>query len=170
MKPRKLALLCYEVFMKSRAAHIKSVGLSKEVKYMFKVLKRRGVKTAVLTNGPSTVQWQKLHACKIAAHVDAVFVSGDLIQRYYGEIEAKPDPSIFKHVARKIGVHVSRCAMVGDSMNDDVLGAISAGYALALHVTTLTDMIKKRQSLLGQSQIDVTMRACMPEYIVEWLR
>lgn len=40
---------------------------------------------------------------------------------------AKPDPRIFDHVLRPLGLPASRCAYVGDSVRNDVVGARAAG-------------------------------------------
>lgn len=48
-----------------------------------------------------------------------------LISAIYGK--AKPHPDIFAEAVRLAGVHPSECLHVGDSLEDDVQGAMSAG-------------------------------------------
>ena len=40
---------------------------------------------------------------------------------------AKPDPRIFDHVLGPLGLPAPRCAYVGDSVRNDVVGARAAG-------------------------------------------
>ena len=45
---------------------------------------------------------------------------------------AKPDPEIFRHVARELGVDVTRTVHIGNSVISDVDGALAAGAAAVL--------------------------------------
>lgn len=56
---------------------------------------------------------------------------GDLIpQRFLSAHTGllKPDPAIFLHVQKKLGLFPGQIAMVGDSWSDDVKGALDAGW------------------------------------------
>lgn len=75
---------------------------------------------AVVTNGPSELQWSKLRKFGIDELVDHVVVSGDVGVH-------KPDPGIFEHLLRVAGVSAEGAAHVGDSMYSDVAGARAAG-------------------------------------------
>lgn len=167
---RKMALRCYELFTLTRLNEIKRRGVPYETRKMIRRLKKSGRAVVVITNGPPSVQWPKVHECGIERFVDKVYVSGDLEQQYCGRIRAKPDPSIFKHVASEQKVAPEQCAMVGDSVEADVLGALSAGFARALYVTDDIEVLRGKQVPSADSgSISVTMRACMPEYVPEWL-
>lgn len=58
--------------------------------------------------------------------VDAICLSCD-----FGRL--KPDPLFFSEAAERLGLHGSRIVMVGDSVEDDVGGALRAGWA-AIHL------------------------------------
>lgn len=45
---------------------------------------------------------------------------------------AKPDPRIFKHTLDLLGVHQSEAVMVGDSLEADIKGALTAGLQAVL--------------------------------------
>ena len=45
---------------------------------------------------------------------------------------AKPDPEIFRHAARQLGVDVTRTVHIGNSVISDVEGALAAGAAAVL--------------------------------------
>jgi putative hydrolase of the HAD superfamily len=73
---------------------------------------------ALVTNGASCLQREKLAASGLADHFDAVVVSGDLGV-------GKPDASVFRHALDVVGADDG--VMVGDSLDRDVDGALAAG-------------------------------------------
>jgi putative hydrolase of the HAD superfamily len=75
---------------------------------------------ALVTNGASCLQREKLHASGLADRFDAVVVSGDLRSR-------KPDPGVYAHALRELGAEPGDAVMVGDSLENDVDGAVAAG-------------------------------------------
>jgi putative hydrolase of the HAD superfamily len=75
---------------------------------------------AVVTNGASCLQREKLAASGLADRFDAVVVSGELGS-------AKPDPAVFAHALRALGAEPAEAVMVGDSLSNDVDGALAAG-------------------------------------------
>ena len=82
--------------------------------------RRRGLATAVVTNGASAVQRAKLRSLGLEALVDAVCISDEAGV-------AKPAAEAFHGAARRLGVEPSRCAFVGDHPRTDVEGARQAG-------------------------------------------
>ncbi len=78
----------------------------------------------LLTNGPSELQWEKIHVLSLAPYFTAVAVSGDL--GIY-----KPDPRIFTYVLLRLGVRPCETLHVGDSLEADVVGAKGAGLGAA---------------------------------------
>ena len=74
----------------------------------------------MLTNGPSEIQRRKLRATGVDELVDAICISEELGV-------AKPDVRAFDHAAAAVGVAPADAAMVGDSLPNDVLGALAAG-------------------------------------------
>jgi putative hydrolase of the HAD superfamily len=73
---------------------------------------------ALVTNGASCLQREKLAASGLASRFDAVVVSGDLGI-------GKPDASVFRHALSLLGA--SHGVMVGDSVARDIDGALAAG-------------------------------------------
>lgn len=88
-------------------------------------LRGRGLAIAVLTNGPSTHQRMKLEVSGLAADIDAVAISAELGA-------AKPEPEAFRRAAAMIGLAVADVAMVGDTPETDIAGALAAGTAAAI--------------------------------------
>ena len=91
-----------------------------------KLLAERGLPLAVVSNSDGTVQERLLrHAiCQIGqgAGVSVLSISDSAVIGV-----EKPDPRVFAHAIRVVGVTPDRIAYVGDSVRHDVHGARSAG-------------------------------------------
>lgn len=81
-------------------------------------LRADGYRLAVITNGPSAAQWEKVERLHVRRWFDAVLVSGDLPWE-------KPDRRIFEATCRGLSVAAGECVMVGDKLDTD----IQVGYA-----------------------------------------
>jgi putative hydrolase of the HAD superfamily len=75
---------------------------------------------ALVTNGASCLQREKLAASGLADYFAAVVVSAE-----FGV--GKPDAAIFRHALAQLDCHSAQAVMVGDSLSRDVNGAIAAG-------------------------------------------
>ncbi len=76
---------------------------------------------AVLTNGASCLQREKLEGAGLADRFDVVLVSGDIGV-------GKPDPRPFHVCAERLGVEPGALLVVGDSVERDIAGGLGAGY------------------------------------------
>ena len=85
-------------------------------------LRGSGLRVGVLTNGPTDIQRRKLHVSGLGEELDAIAISGELGV-------AKPDPEAFRLALELLGTEPGETAMVGDSLENDVLGAIAVGLA-----------------------------------------
>ena len=84
---------------------------------------RGRVRIGVVTNGPSGRQRHKLESLDIRPDaLDALAISGEVGA-------AKPDPAIFRHALEQLRAAPERTTMVGDSWENDVLGAQGLGMA-----------------------------------------
>lgn len=77
-------------------------------------------RVAILTNGPTVAQREKVAALGIAERVDVVLVSGDLPA-------GKPDRRAFEALCDAVDAPPARVAHVGDDPEADVGGASAAG-------------------------------------------
>ena len=75
---------------------------------------------ALVTNGASCLQREKLAASGLAGFFAAVVISGDLGV-------GKPDAAVFAHAVAQLGCHSADAVMIGDSLERDVEGAVAAG-------------------------------------------
>ncbi len=83
-------------------------------------MKHLGIRTAILTNGPSDGQRSKIRALELQNKVDRIFVSSDIGV-------AKPEPKAFEYVLKSFAVRRDTACMIGDSLPDDVVGAHNSG-------------------------------------------
>src|SRR5205814_12155 len=81
---------------------------------------RERVRVAVITNGPSEGQREKLDVTGLTPFLDLVVVSGDLGV-------GKPDAAIFRFALDHLGLDPACVWHVGDSLVTDVGGARNAG-------------------------------------------
>jgi putative hydrolase of the HAD superfamily len=81
---------------------------------------RGDYRLALVTNGASCLQREKLVASGLADRFEVVVVSGELGT-------AKPDPAVYAHALSELGAEPGDAVMVGDSLRNDVDGALAAG-------------------------------------------
>ena len=86
---------------------------------------QRTCRIALLTNGDSGLQREKIAAFGLEKLFDAVAVSGE-----YGV--GKPRPAIFHFLLSELGLDPSEAAMVGNSLERDIAGAKNAGLAASI--------------------------------------
>jgi len=87
-------------------------------------LKRLGLKLGVISNFDSRL-YDLLRACRLDHFFDSVHISTRVGA-------AKPDPAIFRAAVNHYAVEARRAWHVGDSLREDVEGAIAAGIDAAL--------------------------------------
>lgn len=81
---------------------------------------KKGIKTALVTNGPTQFQKNKLKTLKINDSFDAVVISEEAGLK-------KPDASIFELALKKLGERAENAVFVGDNPINDIYGAHNCG-------------------------------------------
>lgn len=76
---------------------------------------------AMITNGPSDLQREKINRLKFLDLFDEIIISGDL--GYH-----KPDEKIFKEMTKRTGADPSDIVYIGNNYQKDVVGAHQAGW------------------------------------------
>jgi len=84
-----------------------------------------GLRTAVLTNGDAEQQRTKVERTGLAGEVDVVVASSELSA-------GKPDPRAYAEALARVGAAAHEAVMVGDSLVNDVRGALAAGLGAVL--------------------------------------
>ena len=80
---------------------------------------RRKYNLALVTNGASSLQREKIAGSKLEPYFVCVVISGDIGIR-------KPEPGIFLTVLEKLGVGAEASVMVGNNLESDITGAKEA--------------------------------------------
>lgn len=76
-------------------------------------------KLAVLSNGQSKSQHDKISHCEMDEYFDEIVVSGDIGIN-------KPKKEIFEIMADRLGCKCEECVFIGDVFSSDIIGAIKA--------------------------------------------
>ena len=92
-----------------------------------RALRDAGLRLAVLTNGPSDMQREKLDRLGFRELVDEVAISAEIGA-------AKPDAAAYAAVVEMLAVEPPELVMVGDNWTWEVDGALDAGFAAAYYV------------------------------------
>uniref|UniRef100_A0A1B0D4R6 Uncharacterized protein n=1 Tax=Phlebotomus papatasi TaxID=29031 RepID=A0A1B0D4R6_PHLPP len=74
---------------------------------------------ALITNGPSAAQWEKVNRLNLAKYFDCILVSGDLPWE-------KPDARIYHAACNLLSVQAHQCIMIGDKLETDIQGGKEA--------------------------------------------
>jgi putative hydrolase of the HAD superfamily len=106
------------------------LGRSRFVEHAIELLRdlrAAGVRTGLLTNGPSWMQRRKVELLGLEAQLDAIGISEELGA-------SKPDPAAFAGTLSLMGSAPEETVMVGDHLDWDVRGALAAGMRGAVWV------------------------------------
>jgi putative hydrolase of the HAD superfamily len=106
------------------------LGRSRFVEHAIELLRdlrEAGVTTGLLTNGPSWMQRRKVELLGLEEHLDAIGISEELGA-------SKPDPAAFAGTLELMGSAPDDTVMVGDHLDWDVRGALTAGMRGAVWV------------------------------------
>jgi putative hydrolase of the HAD superfamily len=95
---------------------------------LLRELRAAGVRTVLLTNGPSLMQRRKVELLDLEPELDAIGISEELGA-------AKPDPAAFAAALELIDIAPDDAVMVGDHLAWDVHGALDAGLRGAVWVS-----------------------------------
>jgi putative hydrolase of the HAD superfamily len=75
---------------------------------------------AMLTNGASDLQNEKIVASKLASYFEVIVISGDIGK-------GKPHPDIFTTTLKELSVQPEEAVMIGDNPRNDIFGAWQIG-------------------------------------------
>ncbi|MGF2942431.1 HAD family hydrolase [Enterococcus xiangfangensis] len=88
-------------------------------------MNQQGTPIGIITNGPVNRQTDKINALQLTNWIDQeniIISDGVQIQ--------KPDPGIFRLMEAKLNLTPDSLLYVGDSFDNDVLGAKAAGWSV----------------------------------------
>jgi putative hydrolase of the HAD superfamily len=89
---------------------------------VLRLLRQRGIKLALLTNGNANGQWGKVHRFELESYFDSILIEGDLGI-------GKPDVRIYQYALELLGVAPNEAWMVGDNFEWEVAAPQRLGIA-----------------------------------------
>ena len=122
--PEHVAATCFQHFVHQRSVNCSSHLFEGAVDTLRR-LKERGFRIATISNGNANIRLIEELSPLIEVHVSAIHARN-----------AKPHPAPFVLLASLLSLSPSEILHVGDDYKADVLGAIEAGYAGTVWVTS----------------------------------
>ena len=110
-------------------------------------LKSQGYRLAVISNGLTIKQWEKLVRLNIHSFFDEVITSEEVGKK-------KPNRLIYDVALRKMKGNPERSMMIGNKFKEDALGAVNAGMSAIL---LNTDITEEDRDYIKQEKLDITL-------------
>lgn len=123
----------FQAYRVEKLRAVDGIALFDDALDCVRLLRSRGLRVGLLTNGPASLQRQKIDVTRIEPELHAVAISEEIGV-------AKPEAAAFHRAAAMIDCAPGEVAMVGDSPENDIAGALGAGLALAVLVTRGLDV------------------------------
>jgi putative hydrolase of the HAD superfamily len=117
----------HEAALRLRDEQLERARFIEDALELLRELRGSGVRTALLTNGPSWMQRRKVDLLGLEDELDAIGISEELGA-------AKPDPAAFAATLELIDCPAEETVMVGDHLDWDVRGALDAGMRGAVWI------------------------------------
>lgn len=115
------------------------ISLSKTMRQLLEECRKRWI-LGVITNGPTKHQWDKINTLGLTQYIpkENIFVSGQLGV-------SKPQKEIFTYACRHIGVSTEESCFVGDTFQNDIIGAKNAGMKAVWFQRRKTEVFRNIQ-------------------------
>ena len=110
-------------------------------------LKSQGYRLAVISNGITIKQWEKLVRLNIYSFFDEVITSEEVGKK-------KPDKLIYDVALRKMKGDPEKSIMIGNKFKEDALGAVNAGMSAIL---VNSDVTEEDREYIRKEQLDITI-------------
>ena len=110
-------------------------------------LKSQGYRLAVISNGITIKQWEKLVRLNVYSFFDEVITSEEVGKE-------KPDKLIYDVAIRKMNGNPEKSVMVGNKFKEDGLGAVNAGLGAIL---INSDVTEEDREYIKKEKLDITI-------------
>ena len=110
-------------------------------------LKSQGYRLAVISNGITIKQWEKLVRLNVYSFFDEVITSEEVGKD-------KPDKLIYDVALRKMNGNPEKSVMVGNKFKEDALGAVNAGLSAIL---VNSDITEEDRDYIKKEKLDITI-------------
>jgi len=91
------------------------------------MLRQRGLKIGVITDGCSKVQHNKMNALSLEKCMDVLVATDDLGKDTNGEMLCKPNPKVYEYALDKLACKPQEAIYIGDNPKKDFIGAKQLG-------------------------------------------
>ncbi|KAM7347685.1 N-acylneuraminate-9-phosphatase [Cochliomyia hominivorax] len=118
-KYKQLAEIIYPLWLEMRYYYL---AIPDDYIKMLRQFRQANYQLALITNGPSNAQWEKIRKLQVQPYFDCLLVSADLPWE-------KPNPNIFYAACKYLNVQPQQCCMIGDKLESDIKGGNLAGLA-----------------------------------------
>lgn len=95
--------------------HMPDISFHDDVLPTLNALKKRGIRTGIISDGIPLTQHNKIHACGGESYFDRIIITDEL----GGEAYRKPDPRSFDMMAGSLGTDISQMLYIGDNPEKD---------------------------------------------------
>lgn len=110
--------------------HKPVLKLSSDTIETLELLKNRGYKLGIITDGRPEGQWNKIHSLDLDNIVDNIIVTDEL-----GSIEfRKPNPEAFKQMKENLSVEYEEMIYIGDNLSKDFIAPKLLGMKTCLYI------------------------------------
>ena len=110
-------------------------------------LTSQGYRLAVISNGITIKQWEKLVRLNVYSFFDEVITSEEVGKD-------KPDKLIYDVALRKMNGNPEKSVMVGNKFKEDALGAVNAGLSAIL---VNSDITEEDRDYIKKEKLDITI-------------
>ena len=110
-------------------------------------LKSQGYRLAVISNGITIKQWEKLVRLNIHSFFDEVITSEEVGKN-------KPSKLIYDVALRKMKGNPEKSLMIGNKFKEDALGAVNAGMGAIL---VNSDITEDDRDYIKKEKLDITI-------------
>ncbi|MDR0900763.1 MAG: TIGR02253 family HAD-type hydrolase [Methanobrevibacter sp.] len=110
-------------------------------------LKSKGYRLAVISNGLTIKQWEKLVRLNLHYFFDEIITSEEVGFE-------KPNKRIFEEALDKMGCKAERSIMVGNKFEVDTLGAVNTGMSAILVNSNISEQEKQK---IKDENLDITV-------------
>jgi|LFRM01.1.fsa_nt_gb putative hydrolase of the HAD superfamily len=100
-----------------------SLNLYYDVIETLELIKSKGLKLGIVSNGFSYTQRNKINLLNIGSYFNTIIISGEWLPKDLW----KPNKAPFELCFNNLGVKPQECLYVGDSYDKDIVGAYNAG-------------------------------------------
>lgn len=136
------------------------MNLYEDGEKLIKELKKRKISTAIITDGCSLVQHNKIEALNLDGLIDEIIVTDDY------ENAAKPSVVPYKMVlSRMNGIKGNQCIYIGDNPRKDFVGAGKAGMRTARIIRPIGDNMRLQAETGFEADITIYSLMEITDYL-----